>query len=66
MNAKHLLRSAFGAAVVLTAAAGPAAAKEVEPQNNEVAVEVDASFGKAGDNDSDVSASYTWFPVALD
>jgi hypothetical protein len=66
MNAKHFLRSALGATVILTAAAGPAAAKDVEPQNNEIAVEVDASFAKAGDNDSDVTATYTWFPGALD
>ena len=66
MNAKHFLRSALGATVILTAVAGPAAAKDVEPQNNEIAVEVDASFAKAGDNDSDVTATYTWFPGALD
>jgi hypothetical protein len=66
MNEKHLLRSVLGAAVLVTAAAGPAAARDVEPQNNEIAVDVDASFAKAGDNDSDVSATYTWFPGALD
>jgi hypothetical protein len=66
MNAKPALRSALGAVVLVTAAAHPAAAKDVEPQNNEVAVDVDASFAKAGDNDSDVSATYTWFPGALD
>jgi hypothetical protein len=66
MNEKHLLRSALGAAVLVTAAAGPAAARDVEPQNNEVAVEVDATFAKAGDNDSDLTATYTWFPGAID
>jgi hypothetical protein len=66
MNEKHFLRSALGAAVLVAAAAGPAAARDFEAQNNEVDVQVDATFAKAGDNDSDVTATYTWFPGAID
>jgi hypothetical protein len=54
------------ALVAVVAVPEAAHAKDVQPQNNEIAVDVDATFAKARQNSSDVQASYTWFPDGLD
>jgi hypothetical protein len=67
MNAKLHCRNALAATVALaTLAPHLAAAKDITPQNNEVATDITASFANTGDNDSDVSIVYTWYPEALD
>ena len=56
------------AATALVALAWPtaAAARDVKAQNNEVAFDVDATFARRGQNNSDVALTYTWLPGALD
>jgi hypothetical protein len=56
----------LAAALVTLLGSGVAHAREFQPQNNEVTVDVDANFARRGQNNSDVTVKYTWLPQALD
>src|SRR5436190_395569 len=58
-------RAALAAAALATLVAPAAWAREYEPQNNEVAVDIDVSFAKHSQNQADVVLAYTWIPGAL-
>ncbi len=66
MKPLRLLAAAAVAVAAVSASPVVAQAREPQPQNNEIAFDVDATFGKSGNNDSNLLLVYSWIPGALD